>query len=93
MTLLNRLYDNKFQEKIVEDLCFDTDDLEWFYRQTFNEFFDELRENSVEKLFDKDFIDNLVEKSLFDCDDFEWHIRGRLYELVDAIKGDIKIEN
>ncbi len=92
MSILNRLYDNKFKEKIIDELCFDTDDIEWFYRNCFEDLFDTLRENPIEKLFDKDFIDKEIQSLTFDCDDIQWHIDGRLNELVDEIKGDIKIE-
>lgn len=93
MTILNRLYDNKFQEKLIDELCFDTDDIEWFYRNCFEDLFDTLRENPIEKLFDKDFIDKEIQSLTYDCDDIQWHIDGRLNELVDEIKGDVKLES
>jgi len=92
-SILNRLYDNKFKEKLIEELCFDNGDIEWYYRNRFNELFDELQEHQVEKIFDEQFIEKLIDQLCFDCGDFEWHIKGKLYELVDTIKGDVKIES
>jgi len=90
MSILNRLYDNIFKEKIIDELCFDADNYEWFYRNRFEQLFDELRDNPVEKIFDKDFIEKIIDELCFDSDDIEWHLRGRLNELIDEIKGDLK---
>ena len=91
-TILHRLYDNKFQEELIDQLCFDSDDVEWFYRNCFEDLFDTLRENAIEKLFDQDFIDKEIESLTYDCGDIQWHINGKLNDLVDEIKGDVKLD-
>ena len=93
LTILNRLYDKKFQEKLIDELCFDTDDYEWFYRNSFESLIETLQNNPIERIFDQNFIDKEIESLTYDCDSIQWHIDGKLNDLVDEIKGDVKLES